>query len=212
MTKEEELRLSFLNDIIKPWEELNKELSRHCSVSPQYSSLSNKAHSLAISLKHISESNGGPKSDKLNKLSENYYIISDLADTKKHGERNDPKRTCTITSASRYERKFDEVVLLRFLRNTITIKHENLGKRDFMECSKDCALFLSEHLKIEHTWTPKVYDNNAEFSNKVVTHATIDNGEIWRGMNWEIVEINDKNEYTFVDLNGTIEFNLVSDF
>jgi hypothetical protein len=212
MTKEQELLLCFSNEIIRPWEDLNKELSRHCSVSPQYSLLTNKAHALATSLKHISEANGGPKSKELNDLSESYYIISDLADTKKHGERNDPKRTCSITSASRYERKFDGVVLLRFLRNTITIKHETLGKRDFMECSKDCALFLVEHLKIKHTWTPKVYDNNAEFSNKVVTHATKDNQTIWTGMNWEIVELNDKKEYVFVDLHGTIEFHLISDF
>jgi hypothetical protein len=31
-------------------------------------------------------------------------------------------------------------------------------------------------------------------------------------MNWEIVELNDKKEYVFVDLNGTIEFHLISDF
>ena len=189
MTKEQELILCFSNEIIRPWEDLNKELSRHCSVSPQYSTLTNKAHSLANSLKHISEASGGPKPKELNILSENYYIISDLADTKKHGERNDPKRTCNITTASRYERRFEEVVLLRFLRNTITIKHDSLGKRDFMECSIDCALFLAEQLKIKTNWTPRVHNNNGEFSNKVVTYGTKDNQTIWTGMNWEIVVI-----------------------
>jgi hypothetical protein len=81
-----------------------------------------------------------------------------------------------------------------------------------MECSKDCALFLADQLKIKHTWTPKVYENTFEFSNKIVTHATKDNQTIWTGMNWEIVELNDRNEYVFVDLNGTIEFHLISDF
>jgi hypothetical protein len=173
MTKEQELQLCFSNEIIRPWEDLNQELRRHCSVSPQYSLLTNKAYALATTLKHISEANGGPKSKKLNDLSESYKIISDLADTKKHGKRDEPERACRITIASRYERKFDKVVLLRFLRNTITIKYENIIRtRDFMECSKDCALFLADHLQIKHTWTPKVYDNIAEFSNKVVTHAT----------------------------------------
>jgi hypothetical protein len=81
-----------------------------------------------------------------------------------------------------------------------------------MECSKDCALFLAEHLKIKHIWTPKIYNNNVEFTNKVVMHATKDNQIIWTGMNWEIVELNDKNEYVFVNLNGTIEVHLISDF
>jgi hypothetical protein len=83
MTKEQELFLCFSNEIIRPWEDLNRELSKDCSVSPQYSLLTNKAHALATSLKHISEANGGPKSKELNNLSESYYIISDLADTKK---------------------------------------------------------------------------------------------------------------------------------
>lgn len=211
MTKEQELILSFATEIIRPWEELNKGLSKHCSVSHQHSVFTNKAYALAISLKHLSEANGGPKSKDLNVLSDSYYMISDLADTKKHGERDDPSRTCTISTASRYERKFDKVVLLRFLRNIITMNHATNGKKDFMECAKDCTLFLATQLNIQTNWNPVVFNNSGEFSNKVETQASKDNQVVWTGMNFEIVELNENNEYINVDLNGTIEFHLISD-
>ena len=35
---------------------------------------------------------------------------------------------------------------------------------------------------------------------------------VWTGINFEIVELNEKNEYGYVDLNGTIEFHLTTEF
>jgi hypothetical protein len=212
MTKEQELSIIFASEIIRPWEELNNELSKHYSVSPQHSIFANRANALAISLKHISEANGGLKSHDLNKLSESYSIISDLADTKKHGKRTNVSRECKISSSSLYERKFENIVLLRFLRNIIKMEHATLGKKDFMEIAKDCALFLCSQLNIESDWKPKIFNNIGEFSNKVETHASIDNQVVWTGMNLSIVELNEKNEYENVDINGTIAFQLTSEF
>ena len=138
--------------------------------------------------------------------------MSDLADTKKHGIRNDPSRTCSISTGSLYERKFDNVVLLRFLRNSITMDHATEGKKDFMECAKDCALFLASQLNIQTDWTPVVFNNMGEFSNKVETHASKDNQVVWTGMNFKTVELNEDNKYIHVELNGTIEFHLTSEF
>lgn len=212
MTKEEELVLSFTTEIIRPWEELNHELSKHYSVSPQHSVFINKAHAIAVALKHFSEANGQAKSAELNPLSESYGIISDLADTKKHGKRDNPARECRISTGSLYERKFDKIVLVRFLRNAITIEHATFGKRDFMETAKDCALFLIAYLNLPINWKPVVLNNDEKFSNKIKTHASKDNQVVWTGMNLEIVELNDKGVYINVDLNGTIEFELTSEF
>jgi hypothetical protein len=213
MTKEEDLILSFATEIVRPWEELNRELSKHYSVSPQHSVFLNKAYALAISLKHIAEAKTGLKSPELNSLSESYKLISDLADTKKHGKRDNPNREYTITTSSLYERKFENIVLVRFLRNAITIHHATTdAKKDFMECAKDCALFLVNQLNIQTDWNPIVFNNFGEFSNKIETHASIDNQVIWTGMNLNWVELNERNEYDFVDINGTIEFNLTSEF
>lgn len=212
MTKEQELILSFLTEIVRPWEELNKELSKEYSVSPEHSVFINKANALAVSLKHLAESHGGPKSSDLNKLSEDYLLISDLADTKKHGKRNNLSRTCKISTASLYERKFEEIVLLRFLRNTITMDHATYGKRDFMNCSKECALFLAKQLNIHIDWEPVVFNNSGEFSNKIETYASKDNQVVFTGFNLHVVELNEQNEYVHVELNGTIEFHLKSEF
>ena len=212
MTREEELVLSFTTEVIRPWEELNHELSKHYSVSPQHSVFINKAHALAVALKHFSEANGEAKSAQLNPLSESYSIISDLADTKKHGKRDNPARECTIATGSLYERKFDKIVLVRFLRNAITMDHATFGKRDFMETAKECALFLIAHLNLPIDWKPIVFNNDEKFSNKIKTHASKDNQVVWTGMNLNIVELNDKGEYVYVDLNGTIEFELTSEF
>lgn len=212
MTKEQELELIFANEIIRPWEELNKELSKHYAVSPIHTAFTNKAYALAHSLKHLSEASGGLKSKDLNSLSSSYYLISDLSDTKKHGKRDNPTRTCTISTASLYERKFDKVVLLRFLRNVINMNHVTLGKKDFMECAKDCALFLASQLKIIINWTPVVFNNTGEFSNTVKTHASKDNQVVFTGTNFKTVELSASGEYTHVELNGTIEYNLTSEF
>jgi hypothetical protein len=212
MTKEQELNLIFSTEIIRPWEELNSELSKHYSVSPQHSVFTNKAYALAISLKHMSEANGGLKSKDLNPLSESYSLISDLADTKKHGKRDNASRECTILTSSLYERKFDKVVLLRFLRNIIIMNHATYEKKDFMESAKDCALFLATQLNIQTNWTPVVFNNSGKFSNKVETHASKDNQVVWTGTNLNVVELNEKNEYVNVEINGTIEYQLTSEF
>ncbi|WP_430402478.1 hypothetical protein [Fluviicola sp.] len=212
MTKEQELILNFATEIIRPWEELNKELSKEYSVSPQHSVYINMANALAVSLKHLAESNGGPKSSELNKLSEDYLLISDLADTKKHGKRDNPLRSCKISTASLYERKFDEVVLLRFLRNTITMDHVTHGKRDFMHCAKECAIFLADQLKIQTDWKPIVFNNSGKFSNRIETYASKDNQVVFTGFNLHVVELNEQNEFIAVDINGTFEFHLISEF
>ncbi len=212
MTKEQEIDLSFKSEIIMPWEDLNHEVSKHFSVSPQHSVFINAAHALAVALKHFSETNGGPKSAQLNPLSESYKIISDLADTKKHGVRDNPARECTILTSSLYEKKIDKIVLVRFLRNNIIMNHASYGKRDFIETAKDCALFLVDQLNLPKDWSPVIFNNDGEFSNTIKTHASKDNQVIWTGMNLDIVEQDDKGEYVYVNLNGTIQFELTSEF
>jgi hypothetical protein len=90
--------------------------------------------------------------------------------------------------------------------------HATFGKRDFMETAKECALFLVAHVNLHIDWKPVVFNNDDKFSNKIKTHASKDNQVIWTGMNLNIIELNDRGEYVYVDLNGTIEFELTSEF
>jgi hypothetical protein len=50
------------------------------------------------------------------------------------------------------------------------------------------------------------------FSKKIKVHASKTNQVMWSGMQFEIVEVNEKGEYESVDLNGTVLFELTSDF
>src|SRR5687768_8867426 len=118
MTEE---KLKFINDIIKPWETLNRQLSFPFSVNTSVSDFTNKATSLAVSIKHFPENTHGLKPKDLLSESEPYKIFSDLADSLKHGRLSDSKRQCTLYVGSMFERSNEGLV--RFLRNTVNIKH-----------------------------------------------------------------------------------------
>jgi hypothetical protein len=206
MTEE---KLKFLNDIIKPWEILNRQLSVPFSVNTSVSDFTNKAASLAVSIKHFPESIHSLKPKDLLAESEPYKIFSDLADSLKHGKLSDDKRQCTMYVGSMFERSKEGLV--RFLRNTVNINHNTYGDLDFMETSKQAALFVASKVDFRSDWNPIIISNKGDFSDKVHVHASIENQVAWRGMTLQFVEFSDDNKYKFVDLNSTIEFTLTVD-
>jgi hypothetical protein len=206
MTEE---KIKFLNDIIKPWETLNRHLSLPFSINTSISDFTNKASSIAVSIKHFPENSHGLKPKDLLEESEPYKIFSDLADSLKHGELNDSRRQCSLYSGSMFERSKDGLV--RFLRNTVNIKHNTYGDLDFMEVSKAAALFVAAKVDFRSDWNPIIIYNNGEFSNKIHVHASSENQIAWQGMTLQFVELLGNNEYRPVDLNSTIEFKLTVD-
>lgn len=206
MTEE---KLKFINDIIKPWEVLNKQLSFPFSVNTSISDFTNKATSLSVSIKHFPENTHNLKPKDLIKESEPYKIFSDLADSSKHGKLNDDRRQCSIYVGSMFERSKDGLV--RFLRNTVNIKHNSHGELDFMEISREAALFIASKVDFRSDWTPQIINNKGEFTNKIHVHASSENQVAWRGMALQFVELTKDNRYKRVDLNSTIEFQLTVD-
>ncbi len=206
MTEE---KIKFLNDIINPWEVLNRQLSIPFSVNTSVSDFTNKASSLAISIKHFPESNHNLKPKDLLAESQPYKIFSDLADSLKHGRLSDKRRQCSIYVGSMFERSKDGLV--RFLRNTINIKHNSFGDLDFMEISKEAALFIASKVDFRSDWTPTILNNKGQFSNKIHVHASSANQVAWQAMTLQFVELADDNTYRRVDLNSTIEFTLTVD-
>jgi len=202
--------IRFVSEIVKPWETLNQELSRPFSMNPGINDFITRANALALAIKHLPEAAKKIKPKNLIKESLAYNIISDLADSKKHGELSKPERECKLTVSSMFERSPE--VKVRFLRTRITIMHNTYGKIDFMQCSMDSALFVSQKMGIKTNWTPKVFNNSGEFSDEIKVHASKYNQVAWTGMSLEIVQINDQGEYENVDLNGTVKFTLTSEF
>jgi hypothetical protein len=79
---------------------INKELSKPYSVNPDVSDYTSRANSLAVSIKHFPESSRKMKIKKAYPLSpRSYEIMSDLADSSKHGKLDKKGRECVLTVA-----------------------------------------------------------------------------------------------------------------
>ena len=202
--------LRFVSELVKPWEMLNTELGGAYSINPEINDFVTRANSLAVSIKHFPESSKQVKPEALIPESRSYEIMSDLADSSKHGELRRPARKCTVRVASMFERNKDAKV--RFLRNVITISHNAYGRIDFMQCSLESALFISQKLGLNTSWTPKIRSNAGPFTDEIRVHASSKQQVVWTGMELHLVQLNDHGEYEHVDLNGQVKFILTSDF
>lgn len=206
--KEEALR--FISEVIKPWETLNQLLAAPFSMNPAINDFITIANALTVSIKHFPEAIAKIKPEILAKELKSYEIISDLADSLKHGELRKPERECKLSVSSMFERNLEAKV--RFLRNRISIEHNTYGKIDFMECAMESAIFIAEKLDIKTDWNPKIFNNSDEFSNEIKVHATKQHQVGWTGMAFETVQLNEHGKYENVDLNGEVIFTLTSEF
>jgi len=202
-------KIKFINDIIKPWEILNRELSFPFSINTSISDFTNRASSLAVTLKHFPENTHNLKPKNLIAESDAYKIFSDLADSLKHGKLTDERRQCVIYVGSMFERSKDGLV--RFLRNTVNIKHNTYGELDFMEISRETAFYIASKVDFKSDWNPLILNNKEDFSHKIHVHASSENQIAWQSMTLQFVELSSDNNYEPVDLNSTIEFMLTVD-
>lgn len=202
--------IRFITEIIKPWELLNAELSKAFSMNPEINDFTTKANSLAVSIKHFPEACQKIKPEVLVPESRSYEIMSDLADSSKHGELRKQERECKLDVASMFERNDEAKV--RFLRNLISINHNTHGKIDFMQSSMESALFILQKLNINTDWAPKIFNNSGEFSDEIKVHASTQQQVVWTGMQLQFVQLNAQGKYENVELNGQVKFTLTSEF
>jgi hypothetical protein len=202
--------IRFVAEIIKPWESLNVDLGKPFSMNPAINDFTTWAYALAVSIKHIPEACLKAKPRYLGKQSRPYEVMSDLADSFKHGSLSNLNRQCNLVVGSMFER--NSAAKVRFLRNRITITHSKYGKIDFMQYSLESALFIFKKMEIQINWLPKILNNSGEFSDEIKVHASNKNQVVWTGMQLEFVKLNDSGDYINVDLNGTVKFMLTSEF
>lgn len=202
--------IKFISEIIKPWETLNQILRIPFSMNSTSNDFITTSKSLAITIKHLPENSQNIELRSLIKESLPYEIMYDLADSLKHGKLRNSERDCQLTISSMFERNNEAKV--RFLRNRLSINHAKHGRIDFMKCAADSALFISQKLEIKTDWSPIIFNNSGEFTNKIAVHRSKKNQVYWEGMGWEIVQLDENGNYINVDLNGTVEFNMTSDF
>lgn len=202
--------IKFISEVVKPWETLNRQLSAPFSMNPAINDFITTASALTLAIKHLPEATLKIKPEILAQESQSYEIISDLADSLKHGKLRNPDRECKITVSSIFERNQDAKV--RFLRNGISIFHKTHKKIDFMECAMESAIFIATKLDIRSDWKPKIFNNCGQFSNEINVHASRQHQVAWTGMSFEFVQLNENGKYENVDLNGQVMFTLTTEF
>lgn len=122
-------KIRFLNDIIKPWDELNDLLSKPYAYEPGLNDVTRMAGNLAISIKHHHEFTKAERI-AINKESHSNKIMSDIADMIKHHSLGDKNRENKLSISSIFECSNNK---FKFLRTLISVKYND-------ECEFDFAL------------------------------------------------------------------------
>lgn len=137
------MTLRLINDVVKPWEELNALLVQRFAFEPCMSDVTRLASALAISIKHQADLRGVQRSAIDNASDEN-RLLSDVADAAKHGSLRDPSRNNKLYVAACFEYAAGRG--FRFLRNSVTIAHASSGDKDFMVTALVAAQFWMNRL------------------------------------------------------------------
>ena len=120
-------QIKFLNDIIKPWDELNDLLSKPYAYELGLNDVTRMAGNLAIAIKHHRELTKIERIE-INKESPSNKIMSDIADMIKHHGLADKNRENEFSISSIFEcfnNKF------KFLRTLISVKYNGGVEFDF---------------------------------------------------------------------------------
>ena len=150
-----------VNDVIKPWDEINALLVERYAFQPDLSDLTRLAASLAISIKHQVDLRGLLPRNSVDQDSPENRLMSDVADAAKHGKLYNPARDNHLYVVSHFE--YDPPHGFRFIRNAIVISHARVGERDFLETSLAAIRYWVTRLGITINWSPSVAEGPAEF-------------------------------------------------
>lgn len=165
----------FINDILKPWDELNELLSLPYCVEPSLSTITKMATDIAISISHFAENSGIKNRIEVAKDCLNNQLMIDIADMTKHKKLKRPERENKINVVSLFE--YIEPSKFKFLRNKIIIDHNTYGKSDFIETSLNAILYWTPLLNLDVKRKLTIKDNNISekatliFNPKYCIHA-----------------------------------------
>lgn len=188
--------LKFTNDIIRPWENLNKILINQNSIDHSISELITNANDIAIRLSHFPELLGNT-SLRTNRTSIYYNVIVDMADASKHDKISSSIRIKDLSISSIFEGNNDG--MFRFIRNKITVDHIKYGKYDFMDLTKKAVNFVLNKLQLPLFWDPDILEAPMIFTDKVFLTIHYQHQIAWQGLKIEFVKRNEQNEFIHFD-------------
>lgn len=154
------IALRFLNNIAKPWEELNVLLAERLALQPDLSDITRIAGSLAVAIRHQVDT-AEISDTQANEESNEHRIISDTADFWKHGPLRKPERNNKLSTESLFE--YDSEKGFSFIRNALYIEHSTLGQHDFLVTSLAAIRYWIQKREISTNWLGLVKENAPEF-------------------------------------------------
>lgn len=152
--------LEFLNNIAKPWDDLNCLLLQPLALQPDLSDLTRLAGSLAVSIRHQVDA-AGLQDTVANSQSPEHRIISDVADYWKHGPLRNSTRNNRLSTEAFFE--YESKKGFSFIRNALLIDHATLGEHDFMITSLAAIHYWITKRDISTNWAGMVKQNTQQF-------------------------------------------------
>lgn len=155
-----EIERQFLNDVVRPWDELNALLALPFAYHPGVSVVTTKANAIAVALKHTAE-NTGRNMRSVNRESCANSMISDVADAWKHGGdklTNKARHNSMVVSAMI---EVEANGLQRFIRNVVIIDHATFGKQDFMFAARDAIRYWVTQFGMNINWAGHIVESAA---------------------------------------------------
>ncbi|MDO8778008.1 MAG: hypothetical protein Q7K57_56685 [Burkholderiaceae bacterium] len=160
--------LKFLNDIAKPWDELNALLIERYAFQPDLSDVTTRVSAIATAIKHqvdILALDRGCKPKKLqlevDAESDVARLMSDVSDAAKHVVLGEPVRQNSIFVAAMFEVNLEGH--FRFLRNGVFIEHASLGRHDFMSTALSAIEYWSRKRTLNLAWSGEVREASIDF-------------------------------------------------
>jgi len=153
--------LRFVNDVVKPWDELNALLSQRYAFQPDLSDVTRLAGALAVSIKHQADLAGYTDRSAIDAASLDNKLMSDVGDFWKHGPLRDSDRNNSLFVCAMFE--YGPGRGFRFLRNGLFIEHTSLGEHDFMHTSRAAIGYWLTTERISLSWSGVVTEGPAEF-------------------------------------------------
>lgn len=152
--------LRFINDIVKPWDELNQLLSLRLALQPDLSDVTRLAGSLAVAIRHQTDALK-VKDAHSNAESHEHRVISDTADFWKHGSLRNSARNISFTTEAYFEYSIEKG--FSFIRNALVVEHATFGRFDFMHTSRSAINYWLNKHNILIDWGSTVRENLTEF-------------------------------------------------
>jgi len=150
----------FLNDIVKPWDELNTLLVRRLALQPDLSDVTRLAGALAVAIRHQVDV-VGIKDAEANAECIEHRIICDVGDFYKHGSLRDPSRNNSFSTEAHF--LYGPGKGFSFLRNVLFVEHATLGKHDFLKTALVAINYWINKRALSVSWQGEVLESPTKF-------------------------------------------------